>query len=257
MRAIRRGRATAEEIAYLCEAAVPLSRARCRRPTSCGPTPACARSATMARARPRSPRATTCWRWTTGAGCRPGAVDHRRQDHDLSPAGRGGAGAPGAASASTPGPGRRLDGREPLPGGEFDPASCPAWSGRRLALSIPGRGACRSPGPRLRPRGTGCSGGARRPPARPAVRSHADRGRSASSLATRVGADGRGRGLAPVQARAATSRERDRRPRRMDARGSAREPATSAPSPGLLHGERVQASGTDANPRSEQAAPRP
>ena len=100
---------------------------------ACGPIPACARSTTTAPARPRPPRATTCWRWTRGPGAAPllsviggkittyrrlaEAVLERLSAH--LPAGQG------QAAGWT--------GATPLPGGEFEPDELALLAARLVA----------------------------------------------------------------------------------------------------------------------------
>ena len=70
-------------------------------------------------------------------GVAPAAVDHRRQDHDLSPAGRGRARSGWRRTCpSRQGLAAGWTGTTPLPGGEFDPDELPALT-QRLARSYP------------------------------------------------------------------------------------------------------------------------
>ena len=101
--------ATPEEIAYLCEAA-SAAFARSVLPadvvwTYSGVRPLYDDGAGEAKAASRD----YVLEMDDEAGRRAAAVDHRRQDHDLSPPGRGRAGAAGGAPARAPGAGGRLD----------------------------------------------------------------------------------------------------------------------------------------------------
>ena len=110
-------------------------------------------------------------------------------------------------------------GTTPLPGGEFDPDELPALT-QRLARSYPflERAPCRPPGPRVRrARGARAREGQVGSRPRPAFRGHADRGRGALSHRPGVGRHGRGRAVAPLQARPAPVPRSGRRARRLDA----------------------------------------
>ena len=106
-------------------------------------------------------------------------------------------------------------GTTPLPGGEFDPDELPLLAAR-LARSYPflseahAARLARAYGARAaRVLGTRQVAGR----SRPGLRRHPDRGRGALSRRAGMGPHGRGRGLAPLQARPAPVHGRDRRPR--------------------------------------------
>ena len=152
------------------------------------------------------------------AGRRAAAVDLWRQDHDLSPPRRGGAGAARALSAQRQGAAKAGPATAPLPGGDMDVSAVAALVAE-LVRDYPflSAGACPPAGARLWHRAPrNCSATRSRSPisARHSAPPDGERGRLSDG--ERMGLHRRGRRVAPLQAGAAAVAGRNRGPRRLD-----------------------------------------